>query len=456
MAGKINVANRTLFIGDNFDILRGINSDSVDLIYLNPPRNTGKLHSGAKGTDSAEVEYADTWSRDEWRGEWLDHLNMHCQEAVWVLDTAAVVHDITMTIYLSFMAARLVELERIMKPTGSIYMHCDPRVSHYLRVLMDSIFGSANFKNELEFKRALEREGGRRWMWEHDSLLFYTGPQRHRWNRTLIPHDPEYFERNFRYEDEAGRFRTSPLTKPGLRDDDRSEPWRGYDPSSEDRHWSPPVRILERRFPDQVENIAACSSQQKLDMLDAIGLVYWGRMRTAPRYKIYASRVDGHDISDLVTDIGRIESHHPDRMGWPGQVPIRLIGRLIEVSSGEDDLVLDPFSGSGTTCVAAETLNRRWIGIEQNPIARRVLWTRLANEVPNPRPIEVDGEVHYVTGGDVTLLENVLDTPPVRTDGGVTEIPEDFRPRDVHDRLQSRSRQGWVHTLSDASVEEAS
>ena len=443
MANEINVPNRTLFLGDNLDFLRGINSDSVDLIYLNPPRNTGKLHRGAPGSEARDAEYDDRWTNERWRTEWFHELKRHSFEVWWAVDTAAVTHDVAMSVYLTFMAVRLVELERIMKPTGSIYLQCDPRVSPYLRLIMDAIFGSENFMNEIVYRRQRDREGRRRWISEHDGLLFYTGPLRHSWNRRLMPHDDDYYERNFRYEDEGGRFRTSPLTKLGLRDDARGQPWRGIDPSAYGRHWSPPVGILEERFPD-LEDISDHSPQQKMEMLDRIGLIHWGRRDAEPRYKTYTSMVDGQDISDFVTTVhGRLEPIQNERTGWPGQVPVALLGLILEVSTEQGDIVLDPFCGSGTACVAAELMERRWIGIEQDPVAEYVLSGRLLNEVYIDRGDVSWGDgVMEVTRDGEDLLPKVEEAPPDRTDPRRGEAPEDIA--DVLDAMTLRQGGGML------------
>ena len=435
MVDRINVRNRTLFIGDNLDVLRGINSDSVDLIYLNPPRNTGTTHRGVRGTAAEDVEYNDLWSGDESHRDWLDHLNVHCPNAMWPIDSAAVVHGVSMSVYLTFMAVRLLELGRVMKPSGCIYLQSDPRVSHHLRLVMDSIFGSENFKNEIIFKRRQEREGGRRWVWAHDTLLFYTGPQMHHWNRKLTDHDEDYYTRNFQYEDEVGRFRTSPLTKQGLRDDDRGASWKGYDPSAAGRNWSIPLSILEKAYPDQ-EGLADLTAQVKLNLLEMARLIHRSHEGAEPRYKIYTTMADGQDIFDIVTHIGRIEPYDMERTGWPGQVPLELLKLILEVSTQEGDLVLDPFCGSGTACVASELLKRRWIGIEQTDQAVPILKRRLFNEIDIPETYVIDGRVHHVKGGDMHLLEHERRSPPTRTDLGKRPVRQERR------RSFQRSRQG--------------
>ena len=438
MADRINVPSRSLFIGDNLDILRGINSDCVDLIYLNPPRNTGTIQKGARGTESSEVSYSDIWTHDEWRREWFDDLNARCPDVIWPIDAAAVVRGSSMSTYLTFMGVRLVELARVMKPTGCIYLQCDPRVSPYLRVIMDAIFGYDNFKNEVVFRRRSEREGGRRWMWAHDSLLFYTGPQMHRWNRMLTDHDGKYYNRNFGYQDEGGRFRTSPLTKAGVRSDDRGTPWSEFDPSRSGRNWSVPVSILAKVYPD-MGGLARLSAQEKLDLLDRAGLIHRGRGGAEPRYKIYTSMAGGQDISDLVTHIDRIEPIDVERTGWPGQVPVELVSLILEVSTTENDLVLDPFCGSGTACVAAEALGRRWIGIEQEPSVDSILTSRLLNDIYLDE-IDMDGgaDVFEAIRRGAVQLPQVEHSPPTRTDREQDPVPEEIR--EIIDAVSSRSR----------------
>ena len=244
-----SVPSQTLFIDDNLEVLRDISSEVVDLVYLNPPANTGKTQEAIGGTKADGVLYDDTWTAEDIRGEWLAEIGARQPAALRVLESARELHSESMAGYLTFMAVRLVELRRVMKRNGSIYLHCDPHHSHWIRLLMDTVFGRENFRNEIAWQRRASYEGGRRWMWAHDTLLFYAGPGRHRWTWLQADHPPGHYGRNYRYRDNRGRYQLLTLTKRGLRRGDRGEPWRGFDPSEVRKHWSIPLKWIREFLP---------------------------------------------------------------------------------------------------------------------------------------------------------------------------------------------------------------
>ena len=376
---KINAPDRTLLIGDNLEMLENIDSESVDLIYLNPPDNTGMTREATRGTEAEGVSYDETWTFEDMQEDLIVRIALHNSYAVDVINAARLIRGGSMAGYLTFMAVRLVEMRRVMRPGGSIYLHCGPRTSHWLRVLMDAVFGQENFKNEITWQRRAEYEGGRRWMWAHDTLLFYTGPTAHRWTWVQTDHLVGHYERNYRHRDERGRFQLLALTRKGLRKGARSAPWRSFDPATIGKHWIIPPKWVRRFLPEGCDP-EGLSVQEKLDLFDAHGVIHQPTASSEPRYKIYEGTEDGALISDVVTDIGRIEADDVERTGWPGQVPIALLERIIRASSNPGDIVLDSFCGSGTACVAAERLGRRWIGIERAQRAGEILQNRLRRE----------------------------------------------------------------------------
>ena len=218
MFDSINIPTGRLFIGDNLESLRQIRDNFVSLVYLNPPRNSGFRLEAPPNSDAAGFVFDDNWTPDP-MGPVVDAEQMHREG---------------MEAYLAFMELRLWELHRILKPSGSIYLHCNPRVSHYLKVLMDSIFGSEQFKSEIVWKRPLASTGPKRWRWTHDTLLFYAGPRKYVWNQVLQEPSREYLRRDYHLVDEGGRFQAQPLLRAGTRDDDRSAVWRGIDPGKQD------------------------------------------------------------------------------------------------------------------------------------------------------------------------------------------------------------------------------
>ena len=371
MPDRINVPTRTLYIGDNLEILRKIDHNSVSLVYLDPPRNSGRRLEAPSNSDAAGFVFDETWTPDDmrldWRAEMREYRRFMIQRC----------HGEGLAAYLTFMGVRLTELHRILKPSGSIYLHCDPSVSHYLKLMMDALFGPEQFKSEIIWKRMVPSAGPKRWRWTHDTLLFYAGPRKYVWNQVLQEPSSEYLRRDYHLVDEGGgRFQAQPLLRAGTRDDDRSAVWRGIDPGETGRHWDVSTRGLKQTLPER-DDLDDLSVVEKLDLLDEAGLVHWPRSGSLPRFKVYADMKQGERLSDLVTSVGPIDRRSQEYTGWPEQVPEALLDIIIRASSREGDIVLDPFCGSGTACVVAEKLGRRWIGMEQAEQANYVLQRRL-------------------------------------------------------------------------------
>ena len=383
MADRINVNDNTLFIGDNLDNLRGLNSESVDLVYLDPPRNSGRIISAHDTAEAAGFAFDDRWTLDDMRTEWLDEIELRQPDMVPVINATKVAHDDGMAAYLTFMGVRLLELRRILKPTGSIYLQCNPRAAHYLKALMDALFGHEQFKSDVTWKRMAMREGPKRWVWTHDTLLFYAGPREYAWNQVPQEHPPEYWKKYYFFSDDRGNYQAQPLTGLGRIYDDRGEPWRDIDPAEEGRHWEVPMKVLRAAYPLRGD-LNRLDTARKLDLLDEAGLIHWTR-GGAPRYKIYADMTMGERLSDVVTTVARIESKDREYTGWPEQVPEALLDIIVRASTDPGDIVLDPFCGSGTACVVAEMLGRRWIGIERAEQAPGVLTQRMEREVGRQR-----------------------------------------------------------------------
>ena len=212
-----NWSNRTLWTGDNLDIMRGMNAESVDLIYLDPPFNSNRDYAAPIGSEAAGAAFKDTWTLSDvdeaWHGEVADR-----QPALYsIIDAAGMAHGQGMKSYLIMMAVRLLEMQRLLKPTGSIYLHCDPTASHYLKMLMDSIFGQSRFRNEIVWRRTTAKGlASTRFASSHDTLLFYAPGDTPCWNPQFEPHDPEYVRKFYRYiEEKTGRrYRHADLTNP--------------------------------------------------------------------------------------------------------------------------------------------------------------------------------------------------------------------------------------------------
>ena len=374
-----------LYFGDNLDVLREhIPDESVDLIYLDPPFNSNATYSmlfrERSGTESAAqiTAFEDTWhwtieSERAYREvvtrgpEKLSKLLQAMRDFLGQSDMMA---------YLAMMAPRLAELRRALKPTGSIYLHCDPTASHHLKFLMDAVFGSDNFRNEIVWKRTSFHKTSKRFGRIHDVILFYAGSEDHTWRDMAQKYDDAYIRRNYRYSDDRGRYRVSDLTGPGVRQGDSGQPWRGVDPTEAKRHWAVPRDLLPE---DAADDINALTTQEKLDLLDQAGLVHWPAEGRVPQRKRYLDEDDAQPVQDLWLDINPIGARARERLGYPTQKPEALLDRIIQASSNEGDVVLDPFCGCGTAVAVAERLKRRWIGIDVTHLAVSIMKHRLHN-----------------------------------------------------------------------------
>ena len=295
------------------------------------------------------------------------------------IGAAGLSHSKGMQSYLIMMAVRMLEMQRILAPTGSIYLHVDPTASHYLKALMDSIFGVSSFRNEIVWKRTSSHNRAKRWGPIHDTIFYYARDG-YTWNRELQPLDRDYVEKAYRFRDDHGRYQPVDLTGPGERFGDTGMPWRGVDPSDKSRHWEvPPDRALPDWF-DRPEGYSKLKARDRLDVLDAQGFVYWPERGTMPRFKRYLLPTSGAPIADFIADIPALSSAARERCGYPTQKPLALLERIIRASTNEGDTVLDPFCGCATTCVAAEKLGRKWIGVDLSAKAIQLVRTRLERE----------------------------------------------------------------------------
>ena len=305
------------------------------------------------------------------------------------IESAIHAHSEGMGAYMCFMAVRLLEMRRILKPTGSIYLHCDPTASHYLKALLDGIFTKQNFKNEIIWKRTGAHGRAKRWGPIHDTLLFYTKSNKYEWNRVYEAYDPKYIKDFYKHEDERGIHRLVTLDGPGIRTGSSGEPWRGVNPTDKGRHWEiPPDHSLPKDFIHPA-GYADMSCQERLDVLDKAGLIYWPKRGKKPQHKRYLADSPGNPIQDIINDIRPIGSQAKERMGYPTQKPLDLYDRIISASSNPGDIVLDPFCGCATTPVIAERLGRQWAGVDIWEIAHDLVVQRLHDEVG------LFGEVHY-------------------------------------------------------------
>jgi DNA modification methylase len=375
----------TLYYGDNLKILREyLQRESVDLIYLDPPfnsnRNYNVLFKDESGHDSEAqlTAFEDTW-----------HWDMKAEETYHTLVTEGSPEVATMIgalrefiganqmmAYLVMMTARLLELHRVLKPTGSLYLHCDPTASHYLKIVLDTVFGIENFRNEIIWKRTSAhsdtKQGNVLHMGRiHDVLLFYTKTDAANRNELYQPHSQEYVDKFYRYSDPDGRkYTLDNITGPGGASKGNPQ----YEFLGVTRYW---------RY-----------SKERMAELYKQGLIVQTKPGNVPRYKRYLDEMPGVPLQDIWDDILAIQSQAQERLGYPTQKPVALLERILQASSNEGDLILDPFCGCGTTIHAAEKLKRRWIGIDITHLAISLQKYRLkdAFDLVEKRDYDVIGE----------------------------------------------------------------
>ena len=380
--GWPNWSNRTLWTGDNLDIMRGMNSASVDLIYLDPPFNSNKNYAAPIGSEAAGAAFKDTWTLNDVDEAWHGEIADRNPTLYTIIDAAGLSSGKHMKSYLIMMAVRLLEMKRILKETGSIYLHCDPTASHYLKCLMDAVLGKGNFRNEIIWKRTSSHNRAKRWGPIHDTIFFYVrGSAKSTWNRVLQPLEAKYIDKQYRFEDERGRYRLSDLTGPGERDGDTGNSWKGIDPSAKDRHWEvPPDRALPSWFV-MPKGYSEMTATTRLGVLDAQGLIDWPKRGRMPSFKRYLTEGSGAPIQDVIQDIPPLSASELENVDYPTQKPLKFLERILKASSNEGDIVLDPFCGCATACVAAEKLGRKWIAIDLSPKAADLVKTRLRKEM---------------------------------------------------------------------------
>jgi len=373
-----NFRDGILYFGDNLDILREyVEDESVDLVYLDPPFNSQRdynvLFKTTDNTDStAQIQaFEDTWTWGaESAAQYHDILSRANATAEVVKGLYDSLGTSDMMAYLVMMTARLAELHRVLRPTGSLYLHCDPTASHYLKVVMDSIFGPKNFKNEIVWKRSSGHPLSiKKYESITDTILFYWKSPAAHFQSVVVPLRSDGVDKSYRRSDEHGVFACKDLTGGKKGSESAYLPFKGVLPPK-NRAWAPPTREkfppgLHSRFPANYSNL---SPLEKCQALDRIGLVYWSKYKK-PYYKRYRPEKHVRLAPSLWDDIKALAPGSRERMDFSTQKPLALLERIIAASSREGDVVLDPFCGCGTAVHAAQNMRRRWIGIDVTHIA---------------------------------------------------------------------------------------
>lgn len=383
------LAGNVLFYGDNLDVLRRyLKDESVDLVYLDPPFNSNAnynvLFGHADGSRAAAQikAFGDTWQWDSAAAAaFQETVERGGDVAQALVAFKTLVGDSNMLAYLSMMAPRLLELRRVLRSSGSLYLHCDPTASHYLKLLLDSIFGPRSFRSEVVWKRSSAHsdtaQGRKIHGHIHDIVLFYTKGSYWTWNPVYTGYDPQYVESKYRHVEEGTgrRYRLSDLTaaKPG---GDTSYEWHGRRPYK-GRYWA--------------------YSRDKMDEFSAQGRIRFpDKPSGVPELKRYLDEQPGVPLQDLWTDLDPINAKAAERLGYPTQKPQALLERIIASSSNPGDVVLDPFCGCGTTIAAAERLQRTWVGIDLTYLAVSLIKSRLTSM----------GSSDYVVMGEPTTADD--------------------------------------------------
>lgn len=372
-----------LFYGDNLAVLRGRDADgkpliadeSIDLIYLDPPFNSAATYNvlfrapDGKMSDSQLEAFEDSWHwGDSAAAAYEDVITqaVHTDASVLLRGIVAALGKNDMTAYLAMMAARLIELHRVLKPTGSLYLHCDPTASHYLKILLDGIFGAENFQNEISWRRTTAKadyaQGATHFPRLRDTILRFVkaGNGKPTYHQLFQPYGDDYIATKYRYKDADGRaYRLDNLTGPGGAAKGNPQ----YEVFGVTRYW---------RY-----------SRERMAELINQGRIVQTKPGAVPSLKRYLDEMQGVPIGDDWGDIRPINSQAQERLGYPTQKPLALLERIINASSNPGDIVLDPFCGCGTAVHAAEKLGRRWVGIDVTHLAISLVERRLKDAFPN-------------------------------------------------------------------------
>ena len=357
-----NIQNRTIFINDNLEILGGMNDNSVNLIYLDPPFNSNRNYEAPTGSKAAGAAFKDAWYLDDIKSEWVEEVESYDKGLHHTLMAAGEIHSDGMMAYLTYMTVRLIEMKRVLAENGSIYLHVDDTASHYLKVIMDSIFGSDNFRNEITWQRAITAKGNltKGLARDADTILRYSKSNSFIWNVDAITQAydmnnlDEKTKKQYSNRDESGRlWRYTEITAPTQTTESNTY----YEVMGVWRNW----RWTKERMQKEIES----------------GNIIQTKPGNVPRFKRYLDEQKGKQVNNIWTDISNLTATNKERTGYPTQKPLALLERIIRASSNEGDIVFDPFCGCATTLVAAEKLGRKWIGCDISPKAYELVKDRL-------------------------------------------------------------------------------
>jgi site-specific DNA-methyltransferase (adenine-specific) len=368
-----------LYYGDNLEVLRDTGAfpdESIDLIYLDPPFNSNAGYNvlwhqrGGAGADASIEAFDDTWTWGESAQNALMDIAKGTNRQLQVMMEAmhSAIGENPMMAYLAMMAVRLVELHRVLKETGSLYLHCDPTASHYLKLVLDAVFGAENFRNEITWKRTTTHSDSKTWSRVSDTILFFTKSKSFTWNTPREPHSEEYKSAKYRHDDGDGRglYRLDNMTSPNPRPKMMYD-WLGF-----------PFPRMGWRY--QKDTMQRLHDEGRIKYPTRTDGSY--DLTKRPQLKRYLGEMAGGVMGTVWTDISPINSQAQERLGYPTQKPRALLERIIAASSNPGDVVLDPFCGCGTAVDAAQKLGREWIGIDITHIAIGMIEDRMRSGYP--------------------------------------------------------------------------
>jgi site-specific DNA-methyltransferase (adenine-specific)/adenine-specific DNA-methyltransferase len=368
-----------IYWGDNLQVMSHLLKHfrgGIDLIYIDPPFDSGadyrrKITVRGKSASSDYVsfedkQYGDIWTNDE---------------------------------YLQFMYERFVLLRELLSETGSLYVHCDYRRAHYLKLALDEVFGASNFQNEIVWRRTTARSGSGAYNHIHDTILFYTKTPKFIWHQQYTPYSKEYLESNFKPDDSGRLYRESPITAPGLRSGESGATWKGLNPSAigKGRHWAVPS-FLEHLLSDEAKR----SPLKALDELESKGRIRWARDGEGrPNAIQYEDDMPGVELQSIWADFVALSSNSAESEDYPTQKPEELLERIIKSSSTPGATVFDCFMGSGTTQAVAMKLGRRFIGADINLGSIQTTTTRLLKVADGLRQRSLDSKANASAGFEI-------------------------------------------------------
>ena len=370
-------AQNKVLLSDAYDFMLGIERDSVDLIATDPPYNTGRDFR----------EFDDAWT--DAKVDFMHHYTNLGGPARAVVDTARLLKGESMSAYLCYMGAVFQASRRALNPAGNIYVHCDDSSVHYLKLMLDAVFGPSQFLNDLVWKRSEGMNYARRFIRVTDNILFYCrerGSHYFDLDSTVSPLPSESLEVKFPLRDGRGRYTLRvPIapSSPHAPTGDRTRKWRHYDPAADGYQWAVPYTgSIAQWFESQIPGfMSEPDFARRLDMLDGADMLYHPRAGKILKYKYYEDAFQGVPARNLITTIkgfNIFNARSAGFIGYPTQKPVELYELLISAASPAGGMVIDPFAGSGTTALAAKRLGRRFAGCDVNPVAVELANRRLS------------------------------------------------------------------------------